>query len=195
MDRPTGGCRLLVFPLWMVFNCPPNMCHTLNPLDQLHKKWILRNVLKHRLYTAHWTVLAPIPLSIWTMEDPSIMTTLTASAKSFTGGPNALKSVSSFTTQTMRHIRQPTPSSPTKNVTLSYPHKIDWRRLTSVWYVSLIVSETLKIYIYSSLTVWRQSIDRQWYEVCELKYGICLPTWLSICLRVCLFVYQKGILP
>ena len=35
------------------------MCYTLNPLDQLHKKWILRNVLKHCLYTAHWTVQAP----------------------------------------------------------------------------------------------------------------------------------------
>ena len=42
-----------LFFLLMLLNCPPNMCCTLNPLDQLHKKWILRNVLKHRLYTAH----------------------------------------------------------------------------------------------------------------------------------------------
>ena len=48
-----------------------------------------------------------------------------------------------------------------KNVSLSYPHKIDWRRLTRVWYGSLMGSETLEIYIYSSLTVWRQSINRQ----------------------------------
>ena len=85
-----------------------------------------------------------------------------------------------------------------KNVSLSYPHKIDWRRLTSVWYGSLMGSETLEIYIYSSLTVWRQSIDRQWYQVYELKHDriyICLPTCLSVCLWVCLFVYQKDTLP
>ena len=52
------------------------------------------------------------------MEAPSKMTTLTPSVKSFTGGTNALKPVSSFTTKNMRHIRHP----PTKNVTLSYPH-------------------------------------------------------------------------
>ena len=85
------------------------------------------------------------------------MTTLTPSAKSLTGGPNASKPVGSFTTETMRHIRHP----PTKNVTLLYPHKLDWRRLTNVWYGAFTGSETLKIYIYSSLTVWRQSIDRQ----------------------------------
>ena len=79
------------------------------------------------------------------------MTTLTASAKSFTGGPNASKPVSSFTIKTMRHIRHPH----TKN-----PHEIDLRRLTSVWYGSLMENETLEIYIYGSLTVWRQSIDR-----------------------------------
>ena len=38
IDRPTGGCRLLVFPLLMLFDCRPNMCHTLNPLVQQHKK-------------------------------------------------------------------------------------------------------------------------------------------------------------
>ena len=61
------------------------------------------------------------------------MTTLTLSAKSLTGGPNASKPVSSFTTKTMRHIRHP----PTKNVTLSYPHKIYWRRLTMFGMVRL----------------------------------------------------------
>ena len=69
------------------------------------------------------------------------------------------KPVSGFTTKTMRHTRHP----PTQNITLSYPHKIDWRRLTYVWYGSLKGSETLEIYIhvYSSLTVWRQSIGGQ----------------------------------
>ena len=95
------------FSLVDVLNCPPNMCCSLNPLDQLHKKWTLRNVLKHRLYTARWAVLALTPLSIWTTEAPSKMTTQTASAKSFTGDPNAWKPVSSFTTKTMRHIRHP----------------------------------------------------------------------------------------
>ena len=48
-----------------------------------------------------------------------------------------------------------------KNVMLSYTNKIDGRRLTNVWYGSFTGSETLEMYIYSSLTVWRQSIDRQ----------------------------------
>ena len=77
------------------------------------------------------------------------MTTLTPSAKSFTGGSNASKPVSSLKTKTLRHK------------TLSYPHKIDQRRLTNVRYGSFTGSETLEIYIHSSLTVWRQSIDRQ----------------------------------
>ena len=53
MDRPADGCRFLVFPLLMLLNCPSNKCRTLNPLDQLHKKWILCNVLNHIWYTAH----------------------------------------------------------------------------------------------------------------------------------------------
>ena len=85
------------------------------------------------------------------------MTTLTPSAKSFTGGPNASKPVSSYTT---KQAYQASPTH-TRYVTLSYPHEIDCRRLTNVWYGSFKGSETLEIYIYSSLTVWRQSIDRQ----------------------------------
>ena len=113
MDRSAGGCCFLAFPLLMLLNCPPNMCSTLNPLDQMHKKWILRNVLKHLWYTAHWIVLASTPLSIWTTEAPSKMTTLTSSAKSFTGGPNSTKPVRSFTTKTMSYIRHhPTPPPP-----------------------------------------------------------------------------------
>ena len=89
------------------------------------------------------------------------MTTLAPSVKSFTDGPNASEPVNGFTTKTKGHIRHPPPPPPQKkNVTLSYPHKTDWRRLTNVWYDSFTGSETL-IYIYSSLTVWRQSIDRQ----------------------------------
>ena len=84
------------------------------------------------------------------------MTTLTASAKSFTGRTNASKPVSSFTIKTMRHIRHPH----TKKCNVIDPHEIDWRRLTSVWYGSLMENETLEIYIYGSLTVWKQSIDR-----------------------------------
>ena len=41
-----SACSAFIFPLLILLNCPPNMCLTLNPLDQLHKKWILRNVLK-----------------------------------------------------------------------------------------------------------------------------------------------------
>ena len=36
----------LFFPLLMLLNCPPYMCRTLNPLDQLYKKLILHIVLK-----------------------------------------------------------------------------------------------------------------------------------------------------
>ena len=73
------------------------------------------------------------------------MTTLTPSAKSFTGGPNASKPVDSFTTKTMRHIRHShPPTPPPKSVTLSYPHKIDWRRQTNDWYVSFTEVRHLK---------------------------------------------------
>ena len=85
------------------------------------------------------------------------MTKLTQSAKSLTGGPNASKPVSSFTTKTMRQIRHPAPPQKNSNV---IKHKTYWRRLTNVWYGSLTGSET-QTYIYSSLTVWRQSIQRQ----------------------------------
>ena len=50
-------------------------------------------------------------------------------------------------------------------------------------------SETLEIYIYSSLTVWRQSIDRQWYEVYELKHDrIYMSAYLFVCLSVSMSV-------
>ena len=49
MDRPAGGYRFLVFLLLVLLNCPPNMCRTLKLFDQLHKKWILCNVLKTSL--------------------------------------------------------------------------------------------------------------------------------------------------
>ena len=75
------------------------------------------------------------------------MTTLTPSVKFFTGGTNASKPVSSYTTNTMRHIRHfPTPTSPLKSEMLSYPHKIDCTRLTNVCYGSFMGSETLETY-------------------------------------------------
>ena len=49
MDQSDGGCRFPVSVLLMLLNCPPYICSTLNPLDQLHKKWVLRNVLKTSL--------------------------------------------------------------------------------------------------------------------------------------------------
>ena len=101
------------FPFLKLLNCPPNMCGTLNPLDQLHKKWILRIIIKKTSFVyCYWTVLTPIPLSIWTAEAPSKMTTLIPSAKSFTWGPNVSKPVSSFTID-MRHIRHQPPPPPT----------------------------------------------------------------------------------
>ena len=56
------------------------------------------------------------------MEAQSKMTTLIPSVKSFTGGTNASKRVSSSTTQTMRHIRHsPTPHPP-KNLKYYHTH-------------------------------------------------------------------------
>ena len=43
----------------------------------------------------------------------------------------------------------PPPKKKKINVTLSYPHKIDWHRLTNVWYGLFMGSETLEIYIYT----------------------------------------------
>ena len=79
------------------------------------------------------------------MEAPSKMTTLTPIVKSFIGGSNASKPVSSYTTKTMRHIRHsPTPTSLQKLEMLSYPHKIDWSRLSNVCYGSFMESDTWK---------------------------------------------------
>ena len=170
------------------------MCYTLNLLDQLHKKWILRNVLKHRLYTAYWTMLAATPLSIWTTEAPSKMTASIASVKYFAGGPNASKPVSCFTTKTMRHIRHPPPPKK-KNVTLSYPHKIDWRRLTHIM-VRLWEVRHLK---YTYTVHWQfgdgPSTDSNMRSVSSITAEyICLSTCLSVCESVCLSI-KKGYYP
>ena len=94
--------------------------------------------------TAHCTVLTPTPLSIWTMEAPPKMTTLTPSVNLFKGETNASKPVSTFTTKTMRHIsHSSTPPPPNKKQNekgtkklemLSYPHKINLHILTNVCY-------------------------------------------------------------
>ena len=55
------------------------------------------------------------------------MRALSPSAKSFVGGPNASKPVSSFTTKNMRRTKHP----PTKDVTLSYSH-VDYLMLGMV---------------------------------------------------------------
>ena len=117
------------------------------------------------------------------------MTTLIPSAISFTGGPNVSKSVSSFTTKTMRHIRHPPP----KNVTLSYPHKTYWCRLTNVLYGSFMGSDTnIHIQFTDSLeTVRRQTMIWGLWAQARQNIYVCLP----VCLWVWLFVYQKGILP
>ena len=52
------------------------------------------------------------------MEAPSKMTTLTPSAKSFTGGPNA-----SNASQKLHNQNYDAYQAPNNNVTLSYPHK------------------------------------------------------------------------
>ena len=148
----------LVFPLLMLLKCPPNMCSTLNPLDQLHKKWILRNVLKTSFESCSLNSASPYTLKYLNNGCLNRNDNNDSKCEIFYRRPNSSKHVSNFTTKTMRHIRHP---PCTKNETLSYPHKIDWRRLTNVWYGSFRGSETLEIYIYSSLTVWRQSIDRQ----------------------------------
>ena len=123
------------------------------------------------------------------MEALSKMTTLTPKCEIFYRRTKWLKASQYVHNPKLWGISNIPP--PTKNVTLSYPHKIDWRRLTYVSYGSFTGSETLKIYIYSSLTVRRQSIHRQWYEVCELKHRriymsanlfVCMSVSLSYCL-------------
>ena len=107
MDRPAGGCRLLVFPLLMLLNCPPNMCPTLNP--QLHKKWILPIIIKTSFVNCSLNSANQYTFKYLNNGETSKMTPLTPSVKLFTGGPNASKPVSSFTAKTMRHIRHPPP--------------------------------------------------------------------------------------
>ena len=78
---------------------------------------------------------------------------------------------------------------------LSYPHKINWRRLTNVCYGSFTRSETLETYIFK-IVHWQFGVNRQtviWSlraRARQNKY-VCL----SVCESVCLTVYHKGILP
>ena len=107
-DGPTR--RWMSFPRFSLvdaFNCPPNMCRTLNPLDQLHKKWILRNVLKTSLVYCSLNSASPYT-SKYLNSGGSIQNNNTdAKCEIFYRRTNALKPVSSFTTKNMRHIRHP----------------------------------------------------------------------------------------
>ena len=91
------------------FNLSPNMCHTLNPLDLLHIKSILRIIIKISFAYCSLNSANPYTFKYLNNGGQSKMTTLTPSAKSFTGGPNASKPVSSLITKTMGHIRHPPP--------------------------------------------------------------------------------------
>ena len=114
------------------------------------------------------------------------MTTLTPRADSFTGGPNASKPAVVHNPNYEAYQ-----ASPQKNVNLSYPHKIDWPRLTNVRCGS-IMGETWVHWQFG----YSPSTDSGIRSVSSstTEY-ICLPTCLSAYLWVCLFVYQTGILP
>ena len=112
MDRPAGGCGFLVFPLLMLLNCPPYMCHTLNPLNQLHKKWILRIVLK--ISFIYCSLNSAKPYTFKHLNNGgSIQNDKTDSkCEFFKGGTNASTPASSFTAKTMRHFRHSSTAPP-----------------------------------------------------------------------------------
>ena len=106
------------FPLLMLLNCPPNMCSTLNPLDQLHKKWILRNVLKTSL--VYCSLNSARSYTLKYLNNGSSIPNyimITPSAKSFTGGQNASKPVSHYQNYEAYQASPPKKKT-TKNVTI-----------------------------------------------------------------------------
>ena len=113
-------------------------------------------------------MLTYTPLSIWTMQTPSTMTTLTSSVKYFAGGTNASKPDSSYTTKTMRHM-----------------HWFFYGK----W-------DTGNILVHFKTVQWQYgdspSTDSDMRSVYSKIY---LSVCLFVCLWVCLSVYYKGILP
>ena len=146
------------------------------------------------MYITYWTVLTPTPLSIWTMEAPSKITTLAPSVNFFKGGSNASKPVCSFITKTMRNTRHSSTAPPPQiktNEMLSYPHKINWRTLTNVCYGSFTGSMTLETYFFKTVH-WQlgdspsTDSDMRFGSSSTAKYT-CLPACLSVFESVCLW--------
>ena len=75
-----------------------------------------------------------------------------------------------------------------KNVTLSYPHTKDWHRPTHVRYGSFTGKETLQRYIYSSLTVHRQTVIWGMWAKAQQNIYVCLPVCLSAYVSVYLSI-------
>ena len=119
MDQPAGGCRFLN-PLLMLFNCLPYMCRTLNLLDQLYKKWILRIVLKTSIIYCSLNIANPYNFKHLNNGGSIQNDNIDSKCEFFTGGTNASKPVSSFTTKTMRHISHPPPQE--KNFKCYHTH-------------------------------------------------------------------------
>ena len=149
MDRPASGCRFLVFPLLMLLNCPPNMCHTLNPIYQLHKKWIIRNIVKTSLL--YCSLNSASPYSLKYLNNGGYIQNVNTDSKCeiFYRRTKYLEANQWLHNQNYEAYQaSPHPPPPQKkNVTLSYPHKIDWGRLTNVWYGSFTGSGMLEINI------------------------------------------------
>ena len=143
----------------------------------------------------YWTVLIPTPLSIWTMEAPSIITTLTPSVIFFFKEELMPRSQSVALQPKLWGIPgiHPPPPPPKKsNEMLSYPHKINWRTLTNVCYGSFTGSKTPETYIFKTVH-WQfgdspsTDSDMRYVSSSTAKY-ICLPACLPVCLSVCLSV-------
>ena len=140
----------------MLLNCPPNLCSTLNPLDQLHKDWILRYRLKTSLVYCSLNSASPYTFKNLNNGGSIQHDNTDSKCEIFYRRTKCLEASQQLHNQNYEAYQAPPPPKINK-VTLS----IDWRRLSYVWYGLLMGSETLEIYRYSSLTVCRQSIDRQ----------------------------------
>ena len=140
MDRPAVGCCFLIFPLLMLLNCPPYMCHTLNSLGQLHQKWKLRIVLETTF--VYCSLNSANPYTFKHLNNGGSIqndnTSLHYKCEIFcmrNTCPKASQQLYNQNYEACQAFHPHTPP-PKKNEMLPYPHKRNWRRLTNISYGS-----------------------------------------------------------
>ena len=99
------------------------MCSTLNPVDQVHKKWTLGNVLKTSLVNCSLNSVSPYTFK-YLNNGGSIQNDNTDSkCEIFNRRTKCLQAIDQLHNQNYEAY-QASFTPPKKNVTLSYPRKI-----------------------------------------------------------------------